>query len=629
MDFEITKDGVLTAYYGISDKMNIPEGVKYIDQYNFRSQNNFSIVYFPKSFLGYKPTNYGSHYVLDLNDPQAKVMKYGGNTVIDNLKVYPDDVHDYIIADYFKFKSLEAFEVSEDNPVYATKDGILYSKDFSKLIICPSKKQGKVVVDKKAATIMDNAFCNCPDVTEIELSPLQEYFDDHYDSIFDEYIPKTMRILGEGITSIFQGNSLKEIQKRSRLSNSVLIFPKIEANQYGTNKFYKYRLAMGYCVRPDLYSNEDAAKWNKFLKSQKEVMLAMARVCSCQEVVDYYNNLDKNDTKPTKAKKTEKKLKLTPRKATLLLEEKVLFGTVDEVKETLQACDSFEFTARALGLACRYGGLEKVKALISAKIDFDYSQVSDRGKAFYGTCLDRYDANYQLMVLIDYLREEYIGINKLLSVNDNREIDNVTLLPEEERIEIIKYLIKKLKYKQEDKEDLLYYAVLFKSFKIAQYLWDEGIRFGNKLDIIEGHHKGWLRKSFMDIAFYDNPESAILFAKLAKEEGSSLRVSPSTNLYQFYGNSEYNFYGNSELMSDLLEYAEIPSQTVNIIITNLIDDNNVDILNIIIEKGYLTKVSQLDKYIKYSTDNKSSEVTAVLLNYKNKLDGFNTNKFKL
>ena len=71
---------------------------------------------------------------------------------------------------------------------------------------------------------------------------------------------------------------------------------------------------MGYCVRPDLYSNEDAAKWNKFLKSQKEVMLAMARVCSCQEVVDYYNNLDKNDTKPTKAKKTEKKLKLTPRK---------------------------------------------------------------------------------------------------------------------------------------------------------------------------------------------------------------------------------------------------------------------------------------------------------------------------
>ena len=122
------------------------------------------------------------------------------------------------------------------------------------------------------------------------------------------------------------------------------------------------------------------------------------------------------------------------------------------------------------------------------------------------------------MVLIDYLREEYIGINKLLSVNDNREIDNVTLLPEEERIEIIKYLIKKLKYKQEDKEDLLYYAVLFKSFKIAQYLWDEGIRFGNKLDIIEGHHKGWLRKSFMDIAFYDNPESAILFAKLAKKK---------------------------------------------------------------------------------------------------------------
>ena len=83
-------------------------------------------------------------------------------TVIDNLKVYPDDVHDYIIADYFKFKSLEAFEVSEDNPVYATKDGILYSKDFSKLIISQAKKQGKVVVDKNTTINGDNAFCNCP-----------------------------------------------------------------------------------------------------------------------------------------------------------------------------------------------------------------------------------------------------------------------------------------------------------------------------------------------------------------------------------------------------------------------------------------------------------------------------------
>ena len=60
---------------------------------------------------------------------------------------------------------------------------------------------------------------------------------------------------------------------------------------------------------------------------------------------------------------------------TELLENAVLYGTVEELTTILQEYAPFEFTARALGWSCIYGGTEKTKVLLDAgcSFAFDYS----------------------------------------------------------------------------------------------------------------------------------------------------------------------------------------------------------------------------------------------------------------
>lgn len=46
------------------------------------------------------------------------------------------------------------------------------------------------------------------------------------------------------------------------------------------------------------------------------------------------------------------------------LENAVVFGTTEQVSEILVKYGKFDILARALGLACLYGGIDKVKLLI-------------------------------------------------------------------------------------------------------------------------------------------------------------------------------------------------------------------------------------------------------------------------
>lgn len=63
----------------------------------------------------------------------------------------------------------------------------------------------------------------------------------------------------------------------------------------------------------------------------------------------------------TKDLSVESLQRLTKHGAVALLENRVCFGSVDEVKTVLEHCHgNLVFTARALALACRYSGLEQL-----------------------------------------------------------------------------------------------------------------------------------------------------------------------------------------------------------------------------------------------------------------------------
>ena len=93
--------------------------------------------------------------------------------VIDDY--YNDALETIIIGDYVTELDLRDADnckniiVDENNTVFSSVDGVLYSKDKQTLILCPDKKEGSHIIADGTVTIGENAFADCKILTEITI----------------------------------------------------------------------------------------------------------------------------------------------------------------------------------------------------------------------------------------------------------------------------------------------------------------------------------------------------------------------------------------------------------------------------------------------------------------------------
>lgn len=66
------------------------------------------------------------------------------------------------ISNLKKLASLESVEVDPNNSVFAAADGMLLSKDGTKLYACPRSRRGDVTVPEGVKTVKEGAFIDCP-----------------------------------------------------------------------------------------------------------------------------------------------------------------------------------------------------------------------------------------------------------------------------------------------------------------------------------------------------------------------------------------------------------------------------------------------------------------------------------
>ena len=70
---------------------------------------------------------------------------------------------------YIAGKNLKEIQVDSENVNYSSKDGVLYSKDFTKLYCCPGKKEGVLIHHESTTEIGRCAFAKCDELTEIRI----------------------------------------------------------------------------------------------------------------------------------------------------------------------------------------------------------------------------------------------------------------------------------------------------------------------------------------------------------------------------------------------------------------------------------------------------------------------------
>ncbi|AKB27731.1 Chitin binding protein [Methanosarcina siciliae T4/M] len=81
----------------------------------------------------------------------------------------PDSVTSIGTYAFTACSALTAIDVDTDNSVYASIDGILYNKDITTLILCPSGKTGSVSIPDSVTSIDVSAFSGCTGLTSVTI----------------------------------------------------------------------------------------------------------------------------------------------------------------------------------------------------------------------------------------------------------------------------------------------------------------------------------------------------------------------------------------------------------------------------------------------------------------------------
>lgn len=128
---------------GLTD-IRIPEGVESIDDYIFAECDNLERISIPASLTDIK----------GITDPSWE----------------PDSLIGFHRIKGHAFQccpGLKEIAVAEDNPVFASADGVLFSKDRKTLFSCPRGKEGRYSIPEGVETIEDEAFWECCGLTKI------------------------------------------------------------------------------------------------------------------------------------------------------------------------------------------------------------------------------------------------------------------------------------------------------------------------------------------------------------------------------------------------------------------------------------------------------------------------------
>lgn len=165
-----------SAFYGCNKitSLEIPGTVEEIGSYSFYSCSNLSALTLRKGII--KISDYAFSYCSSLTSVSIPAtVTTIGNNAFNNCQaltsVYLGDaVTSFPISAFDNDKKLERISVSANNPNFASKNGVVYDKDITKLIYFPRGKAGAFTVPETVTAIGDSALNNCVELTSVTVN---------------------------------------------------------------------------------------------------------------------------------------------------------------------------------------------------------------------------------------------------------------------------------------------------------------------------------------------------------------------------------------------------------------------------------------------------------------------------
>lgn len=309
-----------------------------------------------------------------------------------------------------------------------------------------------------------------------------------------------------------------------------------------------------------------------------------------------------------------------------ILANAVLTKSPEEVAalyKKLTKTERMENSCRALGLACRFCGLDHVKALVENGATFRY--VRPEGQGGYFTIY------YWLspLEMTKALRTAYFINGDIcfgsspITVQDARGVSLRTLnvLPIDRRVEIVRYLYEKREQIELDAGELLFYSIISGTTKITALLKELGAKFSEKriAALTEGGRSfEWQEYCSMLDNLADEKYIDTIKSIIEEVGGKTLHYTESI----YWGN--YNPYRKQfrlyrpDFFKFILENFNQKKMNKTQLMKGAIDQNSPKCLEICAEQGWLKQPRKRDEMIRYSTEQGMTECTAFLLDFKNR-----------
>lgn len=313
------------------------------------------------------------------------------------------------------------------------------------------------------------------------------------------------------------------------------------------------------------------------------------------------------------------------------LQRAVINGTVQEIVEVYDALGYVEMSAPALGLACRFRGLEVVKVLVEKGATFDFpstEEIEIKYHCHIGEKHAQYRENYRTNYALYFLKCYRGGVKGARCLQGmkffkNQKRDDGTLLPflaDSARSPVLDYLLLNQKKLAFQPEELLFYAIFARDDFLYEELKKRRICLAPKR--IHAMTEGTLADGYWF-------EFGTLTGKLADRDFVSVMQRLSTELdgkpFRFTEktfDSIQNRFHDISIFEFFLEHFRREKMQPAKIMRCVIDRNLVEAMPLIERKGWLGTPRKREEMIAYAAEQERTELLAWLLDFKNRTADF-------
>lgn len=295
------------------------------------------------------------------------------------------------------------------------------------------------------------------------------------------------------------------------------------------------------------------------------------------------------------------------------LEMGVMQDAPSEVAKVIEQMGEADFTARALGLACRFRGLEMVKTLVErgASFSFDAEKIIPSFRRSQLVYLDwlHGDENYSLSLISKATRRETTEI-----INLGKHFCGVRLVPLNERLRTLNYLCQNAEKIGFDPDDFLFYAHFPEEREMIELLKNKGAAVPeNRIKMITegGNNDDWLTYCWIMCQLDDEQFFRVMNALIAECGGKKLHF---TELFWHYNEKRL---GKPVFFKFLLENFNQSKMNKTKLMKKIIERGSVECLAFCAENDWLKLPRKRDEMIDYATENGKTECSAYLLDFKN------------